>query len=490
MRKRALSLFALGALAACDISAPIPLRLDAGPSCALLTPTGRGSFWVDNDCLQGHSELSLLQSGCDLTLTPEVGPLPRLNGRLDGTLEGPDLLGCLVEPAVPGAVLTLRCLKGGRSCSLDLMPKEAADLGLGVERLPLHEPPLPFIAPGTEVALGTLDHIKGYVAGMALVNGGVVLGSRQDAFFYGLCTATTTPSRFLFVKVDDGPLTVTRTATGPPCLQRLSADPSGGFLATFGDRDHIELGRYDAAGRRLSSLRLSSEPETVSSAMLAVGDTVYVTRENTDSFVFAGAILAVDLPGLRSVRVVSELGPPGSILHRPRALLPYDDLLLLSDDNTESVSFLRRSDLSLLESTLLNTPPASSGAAGYLTRDPARGLLYVSAPGGIGGEIWVLTASVARRGQVLSHRTYYPTESHPWASLLDGDRLLVGLTEGTAETNRPAAWIVAFDRRTARFGRERQVIGLGIVSELLRVDAHHALALLPFEDVLVRITIP
>ena len=46
-------------------------------------------------------------------------------------------------------------------------------------------------------------------------------------------------------------------------------------------------------------LRLSSEPETVSSAMLAVGDTVYVTRENTDSFVFAGAILAVDLPGLR-----------------------------------------------------------------------------------------------------------------------------------------------------------------------------------------------
>lgn len=490
MNARASTLIALAALYGCDLSAPVPFRQDAGLSCPPLTPTGRGSFWVDTDCFQGHAELSMLQSGCDLTLSPDVGPMPPLNGRLDDVLEGPELVGCRRAEPVQGATLTLRCQRQGRSCSLDLMPKVADELGLTIERLPLHEPPLPYVAPGAMIAYGTLDHIKGYLAGLALVRGGVVVGSRQDAFFYGLCTATTTPSRFLFLKVDEGPLEVTHTATGPPCLQRISADPSGGFLATYGDQDHIELARYDERGRRLGGLRLSDEPETVSSAMLVVEDTVYVTRENTDSFVFTGAILAADLPNLSAVRLVSELGPPGSVLHRPRALLAYADLLVLSDDNTESVSFLRRADLSLLGSTLLTTPPASSGAAGYLTRDPSRGLLYVSAPGGVGGEIWVLTASVARRGQVLSHRTYYPIQSDPWATLLDGERLLVGLTENPAQTPPPAAWIVSFDLRSGRFGRQRQLIGRGIVSELLRVDAHHALALLPFEDVLVRITIP
>lgn len=483
-------IIAVLAVLGCDLSAPVPFRSDAGPSCPPLTPTGRGSFWVDTDCFQGHAEVSILQSGCDLTLSPDVGPMPPLNGRLDDVLEGPELASCRAEPPVSGAALSLRCQRGARSCSLDLMPQVAAELGLGVERLPLHQPPLPYEAPGATIAYGTLDHIKGYLAGMALLPGALVVGSRQDAFFYGLCTATTTPSRFLFVKVDAGPLEVTHTATGPPCLQRISAAPGGGFLATYGDQDHIELARYDGSGRRLGGLRLSAEPETVSSAMLVVDDTVYVTRENTDSFVFAGAILAADLPDLRSVRLVSEIGPPGSVLHRPRALLAYDDLLVLSDDNTESVSFLRRADLSLLGSTLLTTPPASSGAAGYLTRDPSRGLLYVSAPGGVGGEIWVLTASVARRGQVLGHRTYYPVRSDPWATLLDGERLLVGLTENPALAPPPAAWIVAFDRQSGRFGRERQRIGQGIVSELLRLDAHHALALLPFEDVLVRITIP
>lgn len=53
--------------------------------------------------------------------------------------------------------------------------------------------------------------------------------------------------------IDQDTLEITRTATAPPCLQRLARDPTGrGFLATFAKGDQWYVGRFDADGTKLA----------------------------------------------------------------------------------------------------------------------------------------------------------------------------------------------------------------------------------------------
>ncbi|MBI4818284.1 MAG: hypothetical protein HY791_18615 [Deltaproteobacteria bacterium] len=234
---------------------PEPISADWAPNCPKLVDVG--TLVADLSCAATRCAPEASLFGCDLLVDMSPCALGQLSAKVrpDGTLEVSEsvLGGCDLAEAPGGVDLAISCREATRTCSLRfLKPPFPADLGESVDSIAHVEGP-----PGSSGQdHGPFD--VGYFGGAVELDSEIIVSTFQT-FQSGRACLLDAPSILWFF--DRQSLSLTRTATAPPCLQGLSIDPNHPqFLATFGTRAAgISLGRFDENARLVSSIPIPSE---------------------------------------------------------------------------------------------------------------------------------------------------------------------------------------------------------------------------------------
>lgn len=219
---------------------------------------------------------------------------------------------CSVERATPSSDATFTCglTSGSGECKVELygVPRP---LPAEIELVEIH-PGREGVAPLAQLGRDSLG--RGLTWAFVVLTDTVVLSSPSPAEA-GVPTAScpgNAPSLLSFV--DRDPLGLIRTATAPPCMIDLAADPDrSSFVAVYGVWPEIYVGRFDESGRELHRRRLDTLeglPEAIQYSALEVevtpsGRVVLILRDQTSgvgSSVTRSELVVVLGPDLDLVR--------------------------------------------------------------------------------------------------------------------------------------------------------------------------------------------
>lgn len=210
------------------VPAPLPGPLTAAwrPRCpVLLEPDQRGSIYAS--CNAAPCQPTAEQRGCQLSADLRSCFLGDLSGSIDALgqlsapVEGPLGRCTPMEPALGGA-LKVRCQRAGEvDCDVEIFAPKAPPAAI-VERRPIAPDPQPSPLPGQgRPPQGTLGQL------LLEPDRALVLGAERwtDS---GYCSHAL-PSRLWFLDLES--LSLTGTATLPPCVRQLAPLPGGGYVA-------------------------------------------------------------------------------------------------------------------------------------------------------------------------------------------------------------------------------------------------------------------
>jgi hypothetical protein len=215
----------------------------------------------DTSCVQSFCDLRIeARARCGFEIESQCA-LGRIaasfdgRGGLDFEESGETLSQCgSVDPREP-AIFSFECTRENRELCVFDFYREPASPSLEATQTRLLE------VPTTQAGPSLLPvEAYGYSAGLAKLADRVVVTTYGGDFVRGVCDRTE-PSQLFFL--DEGTLEVIDTATAPPCLGSIVADPtSAGFIGWMTEERTVFLARFDASGRLVERVEgdLSSFP--------------------------------------------------------------------------------------------------------------------------------------------------------------------------------------------------------------------------------------
>jgi hypothetical protein len=466
------------ATSACDPR--IPERFDGGlrpaTGCPPIYSAGTKPI-LDDRCNFERCTLTIEQRRCEISLTTSGCSLGRLEGSIDA--EGRlDLNGgagghCTGTASTGPIAISLSCMRARDTCPIDVYSGPFAPRIAIQSKAVLDQHMTP--GGGFTTPFGAHRAVTGYLSGMQIVGAQLAVSTFEGLFDRYDCDNSTPTSIKL---IDRDSMAIVRTASAPPCLNNIIADPIGpGLIGTFGG-SAPQIGRFDELGRltasarvALSALRPGEWPE----AMLIFGDQSRLLVAYTSSdgdhthfvyFDLATLMMTQSVPALIQVRAMADLGADlfgvsdrigGRVVLFDKMTAESRGGLMLGD----------RAGLSPDPGFILFHGPSSRTIAG--TTGPAPGIQALSQTTLFGGARTVAIDAVA-------------WAMHEWPA--DRSRILVGITELAPALD---AYVTFFDPSAVRFEPTPILIGSGAVSQALADPEGRVWLLLPWSASVVRI---
>lgn len=470
----------IGALitsAACDTSRPIRHRPDSG--CV----DQAHQVVIDSTCEGLQCEGTIAGSSCEATIrfsgcaTYELRTSRNAAGEM---IFAPSAAGsCESKTGPSGSLFSIECMQGARVCRYDLYeswpPLDLSVITKAVLDVPLSEPVL-----WPEDALGGLQAYYGWVSSVAAYGDRIVVASfagEQGSLF---CRQPAPHTRFYLF--DQETFELIDRVDGPPCVQRVAADPKGdGFLAVFGVATS-SIARFDRGARMVGSGVAIAHPEPEDErhgvALSTSDDWVHVLSGRQFDGAFSRFyVLDPNTLATRSVSMTVEGKARSGIDLGPRGFAMADSIL-------DTILFFDRATAVGNPGIALFAVRPVSPEAGLLAK--AGDDLYLSTTGA-GGAAWIIS-DLEDMTPKMAPILFYERASIPWAALEwphDRSKMLVGLVDHEEGGSARVAFLSPHEQR---FLPGSQVIGEGAVSEMIADRAGRVWALMPWSGKLARIT--
>jgi hypothetical protein len=327
-----------------------------------------------------------------------------------------------------------------------------------------------FMLQHTEV-IPTAVYEAGYAFGMAVLGDRVVVAGGSGTGVESCREVQDTPQLLFF---DLSTLSLIETATAPPCLTKLVADPSGdGFIANYREPAAAEwrLGHFDRHGHRSASVSQGISDDFEALAMRALSNPPRVL--SLFGFGGVGTQLGLQIHDPTTLALSQSVSVSGEskswsmgVDGLGRVVLPFrGNLNFLS---LSSARFEERRMLMIVPGLALFEPVAL-GDAVYVGSERT---VHVSRSAG----------SIARESFEGATPTIVALLEFPPGS---GQLVAGGVsTPGHGYT----AVIMRFDTRSGRFAHGIDQVGGGVLSHLEVDHAGRLWALLPWSGELLRLT--
>jgi len=207
------------------------------------------------------------QVGCEIFVDTQNCRLGTLRGTIDGrgnvVYEDGERLGrCTSTPAARGARLSLACRDGDYDrCRIDAFERPFP------ERFEIFA--VPVVNNAATVHDTSLRRPSRDYLGSVVAAGDEIAVATFDGSIYDNKCTTGQPGTIVFVAPDTG--VVLRRRTVPNCTKFLAEDPGrNGFLALYGGRRNLQLGRFDADANIVRSTFITDTKITTEYAPIGI----------------------------------------------------------------------------------------------------------------------------------------------------------------------------------------------------------------------------
>jgi hypothetical protein len=481
------AIFLVAVLAACDVSDPVRFSPDGGAGGCPELLDGERAPLVDNTCAHTRCEVRAIENGCAIALALDTCEISEVRAEVtsEGALQFMESSAGVCRPTTEaeGAYFSTVCERMNGSCRIDVYPSTRGDFAETMSLNILNVPFIPLNGADDEPLGPSHVGTRGYFSGALQLDDTIVVSS-YDGRFDGVDCTSDQPTRTFFVTARE--LLIRSSIVTPPCLTRITYDPStAGFIGVFGGAAR-EVARFDAVGNIVlrQALTATATPPIFPSSLLVDRERslLYVAWASSEGEQERAKLTIHDLTTLEQVAATPVL--PTQFLFL--AFSRQNDLAVTSWEERR-LEFYNPIDASLRSNFFLRTLRAISDHPGYLALHKPSGLMVL---GTIGERAGILSLDPDSQNPIAATAIDYEGAGAPWAMLEDPRNetlMLVGVTQ-SAPTYR--ARITRYDPVAGRFVPGSVELGRGIVSELLRVpESADVIAVLPWSAQLVRVRV-